>query len=370
MKTERWKMSNLLKGLATTALTTFVALPALAQPLGLGRTALPEEISAWDVAVQPNGTGLRPGAGNVMDGEDLWVEHCAACHGDFGEGAGAFPVIAGGIGTLTDARPVKTVGSYWPYLSTVWDYVNRSMPFGNAQSLEVDEVYAITAYILYSNNLVDDDFELTHENFQDIRLPNEDGFYADDRDAVEVPLFSVAACFNDCAGAPVVRMRATDLQSTPEGVVTVFAPDRGGETQAMGETHDHGAAPAEAVAEAETPAEEVVQMASVDPALVAAGEAAWRQCRSCHTVGEGARNGTGPALNGVYGAAAAQVAGFRYSPALTGAASDGLVWTAENLDAFLENPGAFVRGNRMSFRGIRSADERAAMIAYLSTFAN
>jgi cytochrome c len=354
-------MSRFREVLGATALT-LIAAPALAQPLGLGRPALPEEIAAWDVAVLPDGTGLRPGRGSVLEGEDLWVDRCAACHGDFGEGAGAWPAIAGGEGTLTRERPVKTVGSYWPYLSTVWDYVHRSMPFGQAQTLSVDETYAIVAYILHANGLVDDDFELSHENFLEVRLPNEGGFYEDDRDTVEVPLFSGEPCMSNCrAEAPVVTFRATQLNVTPLDLPPARIAG-----------WDDAGAPAEApvVPAAAEPQPEAVAATGPDPALVAAGEAAFRQCRSCHAVGPGARNGTGPALNGVFGRQAGRVAGFRYSPQMTAAGEAGLVWTAETLDAFLENPSALIPRNRMAFRGVRSADERAALIAYLSTFAD
>jgi S-disulfanyl-L-cysteine oxidoreductase SoxD len=353
--------------LVATALA-LVAAPALSQTLGLGRPALPEEIAAWDVAVLPDGTGLRPGRGTVLDGEDLWVDNCAACHGDFGEGAGAWPPIAGGEGTLTRERPLKTVGSYWPYLSTAWDYVHRSMPFGQAQTLSVDDTYAILAYILYSNGLVDDDFELSHENFTEIRLPNEAGFYEDDRDTIEVPLFTAQPCMTDCRAAPVVTFRATRLNVTP----LQLTPARiAGWDDAADST---GAAPAITASAAVVPEPEPQPApqaaAGPDPALVAAGEAAFRQCRSCHAVGPGARNGTGPALNGIIGQAAGLVAGFRYSPQMTAAGAGGLVWTPEALDSFLENPAASIPRNRMSFRGVRAADERAALIAYLSTFAD
>jgi len=347
-----------LKVAATAALAGLIAAPVIAQPLGLGRAALPEEIAAWDVAIQPNGQGLPAGSGEAYDGEEIWIENCASCHGDFGEGAGAFPVIAGGEGTLTDRRPVKTVGSYWPYLSTVWDYVHRSMPFGNAQTLSVDDTYALTAYILYSNGLVDDDFILSDENFTDITMPNADGFYVDDRDSVEVPLFSGEACMSDCIAPVHITARATDLQSTPEGAVTVFAPDRMPEAEPE----------PEAEATATAPDTTAPEPAALDPELVAAGEGLWRQCRSCHRVGEGARNGTGPVLNGVFGRAAGSVDGFRYSNPMRAAAEDGLVWTAEALDAFLEDPRAYMRGTRMSFRGLRDAADRAAMIAYLQSF--
>ena len=188
------KYRDLLLGAALVAL----AAPAAAEPLGLGRVALPEEIAAWDVNVMPSGEGLPPGGMSVEEGEQVFVDNCSACHGDFAEGIDNWPALAGGQGSLTNARPVKTVGSYWPYLSTVWDYVHRSMPYGNAQSLSADEVYGITAYILYSEGLVDYDFVLSNENFTEVRLPNEDGFYVDDRVETEFPVFTAEPCMTDC----------------------------------------------------------------------------------------------------------------------------------------------------------------------------
>ncbi|MFN7003476.1 MAG: c-type cytochrome [Roseinatronobacter sp.] len=358
-------MSKCRKFLAGTALLTLIASPVLAESLGIGRLALPEEIAAWDVAVMPDGRGLPEGRGNVMDGEDAWIDHCAVCHGDFAEGAGAWPPIVGGRGTLTAERPLKTIESYWPYLSTAWDYINRSMPFGAAQTLESDEVYAIVAYILYSAGLVDDDFELSHENFTEIRLPNEGGFYIDNRAEVEFPIFQQEPCMSDCRDAVAISARASDIDVTPEFPVIRFTYSDGSapEVEASAEVVEDMV---EEAAAADAAAEDV-QVASLDPALVAAGETAWRQCRTCHQLGDGARNGTGPQLNGIVGAAAGQVDGFRYSPALTEAADAGLVWTEESLDAFLENPAGKIPRNRMSFRGVRSADERAALIAYLAS---
>ncbi|MCC5963377.1 MAG: c-type cytochrome [Rhodobacteraceae bacterium] len=361
-------MSRLGKFLASSAVAGFMAAaPALADPLadalGLGRAALPEEIAAWDVAVMPDGQGLPPGHGDVWDGEDLWIDHCAACHGDFAEGAGAWPPIVGGSGTLTDVRPLKTVESYWPYLSTVWDYINRSMPFGAAQTLEVDEVYAITAYILFSAGLVDADFELTQDNFTEIRLPNEDGFYIDDRAEVEFPVFTQEPCMSDCRGDVTIVARATDLDVTPEFPVirNLYSDPLHPEAARDNSIEDAAAQPVE-----DDSANEV-QLASLDPELVAAGEMAWRQCRSCHQLGDGARNGAGPQLNEIVGAAVAGVDGFRYSPAFEAARDEGLVWDAEMLDTFLENPSGLIPRNRMSFRGVRDADERAALIAYLKS---
>jgi hypothetical protein len=140
------------------------------------------------------------------------------CHGDFGEAVDRWPVLAGGHDTLTDDRPEKTIGSYWPYLSTVYDYVRRAMPFGNARSLSDDEVYAITAYLLYLNDLVDDEeFELSKENFLDIRLPNEENFIADDRAEEQHYAQNNEPCMADCKpGSVEITMRARILDVTPE----------------------------------------------------------------------------------------------------------------------------------------------------------
>ena len=183
---------------------------------GLGREALPVEIAAWDIDVRPDGAGLPVGSGDVWTGEEVFVEKCAMCHGDFGEAVGRWPVLAGGHGTLSNEDPVKTIGSYWPYLSTVYDYINRAMPFGMAQSLTNDEVYAITAYLLYVNDLVDDDFELSNENFVDVRLPNEPNFYMDDRATTEYPIFAGDVCMTDCKDSVTITMRATVLDVTPD----------------------------------------------------------------------------------------------------------------------------------------------------------
>lgn len=308
---------------------------------GLGREALPEEIAAWDIDIRPDGLGLPVGEGDVWTGEELWITNCSACHGDFGEAVGRWPVLSGGFGTLDGEDPVKTVGSYWPYLSTVWDYVHRAMPYGAAQSLSDDDVYAITAYLLYLNNVVEDDFLLSNENFSEISLPNEGAFFMDDRAEVELPEFSEEPCMTDCAESVEITMRAAVLDVTPE-------------------TEEDDMVEEAAATEEEAPA-----ASGPDPELVAAGEALFRQCAACHEIGEGARNRVGPALNGVYGSAVASVEGFRYSPALRDAGGSGMVWDEETLAGYLADPRGFIRGNRMAFQGLRSDEDIAAVIAYM-----
>ncbi len=185
--------------------------------LHIGREATPDEITAWDIDVRPDGTGLPAGSGSAIDGTDLYDSQCAACHGVFGEGEGRWPILAGGLDTLTEERPEKTIGSYWPYLSTVYDYVRRAMPFGNARSLSDDDVYAITAYLLYLNDLVDEDFVLSSENFSEIRLPNENNFIEDDR-ALEPAFVAIAEpCMSDCIeGEAKITQRARILDVTPD----------------------------------------------------------------------------------------------------------------------------------------------------------
>ncbi len=200
----------------TAAVAAILAGPALADKLGLGRPALPEEIAAWDLDVSPDGTGLPEGSGDVATGEELFSDNCASCHGEFGEGSGNWPKLAGGMDTLADDDPLKTVGSYWPHLSTTFDYVRRSMPFGGAQTLTNEEVYAIVAYILYNNDLVEDDFELSKDNFLEVRLPNADGFFVDNRDSVETPLFVREPCMENCKESVEITAHASVLDVTPD----------------------------------------------------------------------------------------------------------------------------------------------------------
>ena len=183
----------------------------------LGRKAMPDEVAAWDIDVRPDGQGLPVGHGTVAQGERLFTENCAVCHGDFGEGVGRWPVLAGGQDSLKDDRPVKTIGSYWPYLSTVYDYVRRAMPFGNARSLSDDDVYALTAYLLYLNDIVNDEnFELSNKNFSSIHLPNEANFIPDTRAQEPEYAGNKEPCMKNCKATPAkIIGRARVLDVTP-----------------------------------------------------------------------------------------------------------------------------------------------------------
>ncbi|RLA45383.1 MAG: cytochrome C, partial [Gammaproteobacteria bacterium] len=161
---------------------------------------------------------LPEGSGSVEDGETLYEDKCAECHGTFGEGEGRYPVLAGGQGSLKDARPTKTVGSYWPYTSTLYDYIHRAMPFTQPESLSADETYAITAYVLYLNDLVEDDFVLSLDNLASVHLPNEGNFVADPR-----PDVANERCMENCRDPGEIKIlsevspRAAEQASTQAG---------------------------------------------------------------------------------------------------------------------------------------------------------
>jgi cytochrome c len=341
----------------TLAATVLLSTPIYAQTFGLGRAALPEEIAAWNRDVRPDGVGLPAGSGDALTGEGVFEAKCAACHGDFAEGIGNWPKLAGGMGTLNRTDPLKTVGSYWPHLSTAWDYINRSMPFGAAQTLEPDEVYATLAYILYSNNLIEDDFVLSNENLASFELPNAGGFFMDDRDTTELAAFSQPACMENCKDSVEITMHATILDVTPNDT-TDDGPVEAVVTEAA----------AEVVAEPAA-AEPAVEAAAADPALIAEGEKVFKKCSACHQVGDTAKNRVGPVLNGMINRTAGTVDGFKYSADMVAAGTGGMIWDDATLHAFLEKPRAVVAKTKMAFAGLRKVEDRDAVIAYLATFA-
>ena len=195
--------------------TSVVADEAL---LPFGRAATSEEIAAWDIDVRPDGVGLPEGSASAAGGEELFMERCAVCHGEFGEGIDRWPVLMGGFDTLTDDRPEKTVGSYWPYASTLWDYIHRAMPFGEAQSLSDEEVYAVSLYVLYLNDLVELDTVHDRESFAAIEMPNAGGFMMPDpRPDTSEPLVpGTEPCMQDCDVGTEIVGRARILDVTPD----------------------------------------------------------------------------------------------------------------------------------------------------------
>lgn len=197
--------------------TGATADPVASKPLGLGTPATPEQIAGWDIDVRPDGVGLPPGKGTAAAGEGIFLEQCAMCHGDFAEGRDRWPVLSGGHGSLAEDRPEKTIGSYWESASTIFDYVRRSMPFGNAQSLSNDELYAVTAFLLNMNDVIKDpEFELNQDNFTSIKMPNADGFFDDDREVTEKAFWNADACMKDCKSEVSVTGYAAILDVTPD----------------------------------------------------------------------------------------------------------------------------------------------------------
>ena len=193
-------------------LAAIVAVPALGGERPIGRVPTPEEIARWDIDVRPDGLGLPPGRGTAREGEDIYLARCASCHGEFGEAVGRWPQLVGGQGSLTWDEPIKTVTSYWPYAPTVFDYIKRAMPFGDAQSLTDDEVYAITAFLLASDGIIPEDFVVDAESLPKIVMPNADGFIDDPRP--DVP--AGEPCMKDCVAEVVIVGHARKIGVTPE----------------------------------------------------------------------------------------------------------------------------------------------------------
>jgi mono/diheme cytochrome c family protein len=166
---------------ASALLVLGFAWPLAAQsPYGLGHAPKPDEIKAWDLAISPDGKELPPGNGSATEGARIYAARCAACHGKTGK-EGPNDVLVGGQGTLNTNKPVKTVGSYWPYSITVWDYINRAMPYDKPGSLSADQVYAVTAYLLSLNGIIKDDAIMNAKTLPQVKMPNRNGFVGDPR---------------------------------------------------------------------------------------------------------------------------------------------------------------------------------------------
>jgi cytochrome c len=152
---------------------------------GLGRAATDADFTRHDYLVGPKGQGLPKGHGTGAQGRTVYMQSCVACHGLRGEGTSEYPTLVGGQGTLKSDKALPTIGSYWPYATTLWDYVNRAMPYQNPGTLKPDEVYAITAYLLTINGIVSPDFELNEHTLPAVKMPNRNGFVADPRPDVK-----------------------------------------------------------------------------------------------------------------------------------------------------------------------------------------
>lgn len=200
-------MSSLVKLLPALLLGLLVACDSEQSTItsyGIGTPVTSEEIATWDIDVGPDGVGLPLGSGTAVSGEAIYLAKCAACHGDFGEGMGRFPALVGTPDVLVSDRPSKTVGSYWAHSTTLWDYINRAMPFGNAQSLTPNEVYATTAYILSLNEIIAEDEVMDANTLAKVKMPNQQGFIT-----ATGPDIKADACMKDCIDEPVVSSRAS-----------------------------------------------------------------------------------------------------------------------------------------------------------------
>jgi cytochrome c len=158
---------------------TLVVAPcfaASAQSPKFGQPIAPADVAPWDISIGPNGVGLPPGSGTATQGQAVYAAKCQACHGEKGAGQ-PNDALVGGIGTLAPGKaPVKTVGSYWPYATTLFDYIRRAMPFPESKSLSADEIYAVSAYILNLNGIIGANDVLDAQTLPKVRMPNRDGF--------------------------------------------------------------------------------------------------------------------------------------------------------------------------------------------------
>jgi cytochrome c len=209
-------MSSLLER-AALRLSAFAAAAAVAASAwagegqrpgyyGYGTTPTAAELAGWSIGVRPDGQGLPPGRGTVEQGTNVYVDQCASCHGTFGEGAGRYPKLTGG--SLKGDRPEPTVGTYWPYATTLWDYINRAMPFPSPHVLSADDVYALTAYVLNLNDIVDGNFVADRDSLPKVKMPNRDSFiWQDPR-----PDTAAKDCMKNCLDPNTIR-----IESTAEG---------------------------------------------------------------------------------------------------------------------------------------------------------
>jgi hypothetical protein len=178
--------SAVLPTLLALVLLASVAPFAGAQTARIGKPATDAQIQAINLTVFPDGTGLPVGKGTPAKGKDIFKDKCAVCHNDKGEGReNQYPALVGGIGTLNTPKPIRTVGSYWPYATTVFDYVRRAMPYDHPGSLQTDEIYSAVAFVLNLNGIIGDNDEMNEKTLPKVKMPNRDGFIPDARPDVK-----------------------------------------------------------------------------------------------------------------------------------------------------------------------------------------
>lgn len=288
-----------IKALAVVAAATFVGLSTAQAALpwhDIGREAKPAEIKAWDIDVRPDFKGLPKGSGSVTLGEQVWEAQCASCHGIFGESNEVFTPIVGGTSQEDIKRgrvrnleegssfPQKTTMMKVPTISTLWDYINRAMPWNNPKSLSADEVYATVAYILYLSDMVGDDFVLDDQNIRDMqeRMPNRNGMVFFE------PLWDVkgkgdvknVACMRNCPVDPEIRSAlpgfARDAHGNIQEQNRVVGPVRGADTTQP--------APSEPISQRTTPMATPVVVAQASGAANPRGLLNSNSCTACHGV--------------------------------------------------------------------------------------
>lgn len=262
-----FKLFALLAAFAGAA--TIAARAATTHAYPFGSPAPPKMVQSWDDDVNGlTGAGLPPGSGSVAQGQAAYEEKCAVCHGDFGEGAGRYPELAGGKGTLTSARPLKTVGSYWPYAPTLFDYIRRAMPFNAPGTLSDDQVYAITAYVLNLNNIVPANAVMNAKTLAAVKMPNRNGFV----DEHLKPDVHAAACMHDCKPKKIVILSdsARTLALTPDETIDDPA---GGLEKGVGYDNPFGAGPGATASP--SPSGAPVAFATVQGIIA-------QRCQSCH----------------------------------------------------------------------------------------
>lgn len=222
---------------------------------GVGRDATAKEVAAWDIDVRPDFKGLPAGSGTVTKGQDIWESKCAQCHGVFGDSGEFFSPLVGGttaddvktgrVSKLTDATAGRTTFMKVATLSTVWDYINRAMPWTQPKSLTTDEVYAVTAFLLNLSNVVPDDFTLSDKNMAEVqaRMPNRNGMTTqhamwpgNEFNGTKVPDVKNVACMKDCTTEPKVASFLPDFARNAHGNLAdqnrTVGPQRGANTTA------------------------------------------------------------------------------------------------------------------------------------------